>query len=557
VLFLTIKDYKISLILPDSREGSGSVTADCKVIGSLYQSQSIQLEVSNISGISQNSTMKWILNGETKDIECDATHCWNNSMNAPSVPGNYDYVLTYNEKTVCAGTVEIGSALTCAVSPNELNKGEEYSFTAHRNINCWSCSYQFDNGTENNIQFGDGICDISLTKTATNLGNKTLSLNCTCNGNIAASCSQEITINDVPPSFSCPDDLSFETNSQITITPKELTGCESGCAYTISGTSVSTTNFEYSSGALPSFTAPSTAGNPTYTISLTNHVGTTPKDCSVEIIEPKPCVASDWIIEQNNSNKEISKTFNDGCFEINTEKMCSNAQIHASGSGEIILNGKTFSCGYHDEGITPQSIIELKVPKTCTVSKLYVSNCVDPPKAPAFSCPDNLSFEVNSSVTITPTGVTGCSSGCDYEISGTSVQGNSYTGGALPSFTAPSTAGTVPYTIVLENDVGPTSKTCVVKFIEAGAGGSSISVFFNYNDEKTFESGKTYSITCALKDGSLKELVCKTLDGSSHKFTYDGAEATANPDYWESSAKCKDGEKTLITSKNIKCKYMY
>jgi hypothetical protein len=538
-------------------EGSGSVTADCKVIGSLYQSQSIQLEVSNISGISQNSKMKWIMNGATKEIECNASNCWANSMNAPSVPGNYDYVLTYNEKTVCAGTVEIGSALTCAVSPNELNKGEEYSFTAHRNINCWNCYYQFDNGTENNIQFGDGIYDISLTKTATNLGNKTLSLNCTCNGNIAASCSQEITINDVPPSFSCPDDLSFETNSQITITPKDLTGCESGCAYTISGTSVSTTNFEYSSGALPSFTAPSTAGNPTYTISLTNNVGTTSKDCSVEIIEPKPCVASDWIIEQNNSNKEISKTFNDGCFEINTEKMCSNAQIHASGSGEIILNGKTFSCGYHDEGITPQSIIELKVPKTCTVSKLYVSNCVDPPKAPAFSCPDNLSFEVNSSVTITPTGVTGCESGCDYEISGTSVQGNSYTGGALPSFTAPSTAGTVPYTIVLENDVGPTSKTCDVKFTEAGAGGSSISVFFNYNDEKTFESGKTYSITCALKDSSLRELVCKTLDGSSHKFTYDGAEATANPAYWGSSAKCKDGEKTLITSKNIKCKYTY
>lgn len=358
----------------DSIEGSGSVTADCKVIGSLYQSQSIQLNVSNISGISSNSTMKWILNGVTKDIDCDATHCWNNSMNAPSVPGNYDYVLTYNEKTVCAGTVEIGSALTCAVSPNELNKGEEYSFTAHRNINCWNCYYQFDNGTENNIQFGDGIYDISLTKTATNLGNKTLSLNCTCNGNIAASCSQEITINDVPPSF---------------------------------------------------------------------------------------------------------------------------------------------------------------------------------------SCPDNLSFEVNSSVTITPTGVTGCESGCDYEIPEASVQGSSYTGGALQSFTAPSTAGTFPYTIVLKNDVGPTPKTCNVKFIEAGAGGSSNSVFFNYNDEKTFESGKTYSITCALQDGSLRSLVCKTLDNSSHKFTYNGAEATANPDYWAASATCQDGEKTLITSKNIMCKYMH
>ena len=466
------KKSKKSKIL-DSIEGSGSVTAECKVIGDLYQSQTISLDVSNISGISSNSTMKWILNGVTKDIDCDATHCWNNSMNAPSVPGNYDYVLTYNEKTVCAGIVGIGSALTCAVSPNELNKGEEYSFTAHRNITCWNCYYQFDNGTENNIQFGDGIYDISLTKTATVLGNKTLSLNCTCNGNIAASCSQEITINDVPPSFSCPDDLSFETNSQITITPKDLTGCESGCAYTISGTSVSTTNFEYSSGALPSFTAPSTAGTVPYTISLTNNVGTTPKDCSVEIIEPKPCVASDWIIEQNNSNKEILGPFNDGCFEINTEKMCSNAQIHvSSGSGEIILNGKTFSCGYHDEGITPQSIIELKVPKTCTVSKLYVSNCVDPPKAPAFSCPANLSFEVNSSVTITPTGVTGCESGCDYEISGTSVQGNSYTGGALPSFTAPSTAGTSNYTITLTNSTGSTSHNCSVEFTESGSGGS-------------------------------------------------------------------------------------
>lgn len=117
------KNQKKSKI-PDSIEGSGSVMADCKVIGDLYQSQTISLDVSNISGISSNSTMKWILNGVTKDIDCDATHCWNNSMNAPSVPGIYDYVLTYNEKTVCAGTIKViepGSNLTaeCAIIDNK------------------------------------------------------------------------------------------------------------------------------------------------------------------------------------------------------------------------------------------------------------------------------------------------------------------------------------------------------------------------------------------------------------------------------------------------------
>ncbi len=116
------KNQKKSKIL-DSIEGSGSVTAECKVIGDLYQGQTISLDVSNISGISSNSTMKWILNGITKDIDCDATHCWNNSMNAPSVPGNYDYVLTYNEKTVCAGTIKVvdpASNLTaeCAITDN-------------------------------------------------------------------------------------------------------------------------------------------------------------------------------------------------------------------------------------------------------------------------------------------------------------------------------------------------------------------------------------------------------------------------------------------------------
>ena len=252
------------------------VTATCSVGGSLYQGQGIQLNVSNITNISGNVNMVWTFNGSTKTIDCNSGGCWNNSINAPATPGTYSYSLSYNGTPVegCSGTVEIDPVLTCSVTPTTLNKGDTYTFTGANVVNCWSCSYTYDSGTEGNHNPTDAI-----TKTASTTGTKTLSLSCSCNNGVTGSCSKDITINQAPPSFSCEPNKTATVSTSVALTPQNLSGCEDGCSYTIAGTSV--TGNGYTGGALPSFTGPSNAGTQTYTVSLTNSANTTSHDCSV------------------------------------------------------------------------------------------------------------------------------------------------------------------------------------------------------------------------------------------------------------------------------------
>ena len=91
--------------------------------------------------------------------------------------------------------------------------------------------------------------------------------------------------------------------------------------------------------------------------------------------------------------------------------------------------------------------------------------------APSFSCPTNLKANTTGSdnVKITPQNVVGCDEGgsfCHYTITGTSVTGNSYTGGALPAFTesGKSDGATETYEVSLTNSVGTTKHNCDVEF---------------------------------------------------------------------------------------------
>ena len=253
---------------------STEVTATCSVGGSLYQGQGIQLNVSNLTNVSNQVAMTWNLNGSTKTLQCNSGGCWDNAMNAPTTPGTYSYTLTYNGGEVCSGTVVIEPALTCSVNPTTLSKGDNYTFTGSNNVNCWSCTYTYDSGSEGNHNPTDAI-----TKAASTTGTKTLTLSCTCNNSITATCSKDITINQAPPAFQCETNKSATVSTSISLTPQNLSGCEDGCSYTIAGTSV--TGNGYTSGALPGFTGPSSAGTVSYTVSLTNSANTTSHDCSV------------------------------------------------------------------------------------------------------------------------------------------------------------------------------------------------------------------------------------------------------------------------------------
>ncbi len=178
--------------------GGGGVSATCNVTDNnggsgLYEGQKIQLRVSDISGINNNVNMVWTFNGSTKTIDCGTSGCWNNEIDAPT-SGTYSYSLSYNGNPVsgCSGNVTIAPALTCSVSPTTVNQGESYTFKGADNVNCWSCTYTWDNGSEGNHNPTDEI-----TKTASAAGTKNLTLSCSCNNNLTGTCTTPITINGV------------------------------------------------------------------------------------------------------------------------------------------------------------------------------------------------------------------------------------------------------------------------------------------------------------------------------------------------------------------------
>lgn len=92
--------------------------------------------------------------------------------------------------------------------------------------------------------------------------------------------------------------------------------------------------------------------------------------------EPDAPGTYDKIIPTSNSNAMIQGMFVGGTYYFNTGKKCSRAQLHASGTGTVVINSSSsWNCGYRDDNITAESTITLNVPESCTVTKLYVSNC--------------------------------------------------------------------------------------------------------------------------------------------------------------------------------------
>ena len=144
-----------------NKKVSTEVTATCSVGGSLYQGQQLTLNVSNITNVpnlNNNVQMVWTFNGSSKTIDCGSSNCWNNTITAPA-PGTYSYSLSYNGNPVegCSGTVEIGSILTCSVSPTTVDKDGTYAFTANAAVGCSNCSFTDATGAvENNLSLQAG-----------------------------------------------------------------------------------------------------------------------------------------------------------------------------------------------------------------------------------------------------------------------------------------------------------------------------------------------------------------------------------------------------------------
>lgn len=463
-------------------EGSGSVSATCGVStynhgisgeNDFYTSADLYFVFKNNASNATTPSVEIFKDGAS--VGTTTLQSWSN-WNSTSIgklsEGSYTYNLKHNGKVICTHSINVKSPLSCSVDKTTIGLGESFKFTTNYAGSAWGHSLS-GNGAPASTG-GSAI----YTITPTSIGTHTYTFSVTSGDKGSAECSYSVIVEEIAPTITCPADLTgVALNSNVSVTPQSLTGCTNGCNYTIDGSSA--TGSGYTGGEV-SFTGEGVAGEKTYTWNVSNSKGSDECEFKVTYEEGGSVVPTCNCTCPTGCDNVITTGWNSsntsGCYFATT------FDIGAWNNSVVNVNGSEFSNSQKtqndftliDGGFYIQ-ITSFQWPSVNIAGG--TPNCSGSGGGgsgtePTFSCPDNLSFEVNSSVTITPTGVTGCSSGCDYEISGTSVQGNSYTGGALPSFTAPSTAGTSNYTITLTNSTGSTSHNCSVEFTESGSGGS-------------------------------------------------------------------------------------
>jgi hypothetical protein len=283
VLFLTIKDYKISLILPDSIEGSGSVSATCGVStynhgisgeNDFYTSAGLYFVFKNNASNATTPSVEIFKDGASVGTTTlQSWSNWNNISIGKLGEGSYTYNLKHNGKVICTHSINVKSPLSCSVDKTTIGLGESFKFTTNYAGSAWGHSLS-GNGAPAST---GGSATYTITPTA--IGTHTYTFKVTSGSLDAAECTQTVIVEEVAPTITCPADLTgIALNSNVSVTPQSLTGCTNGCNYTIEGTSA--TGSGYTGGEV-SFTGESAAGEKTYTWNVSNSKGS--DDCEFKV----------------------------------------------------------------------------------------------------------------------------------------------------------------------------------------------------------------------------------------------------------------------------------
>ncbi len=272
-----------------SSSSAGAITATCNVmynsaaVSTIYTNVSYTWNVTNISGASGNfdPTLQITATGYSQKINCGTSGCWNNGFTTPITPGNYEYKLIYDENVICSATFEVKPALTCSADKTEIALGESFTLSTVYAGDAWNCELSGNGATS--------ACNSSHTISPTALGAQTYVYKVTNGSKGYAECSVDVSVEEPPPTITCPDDMTKPIGATVSVTPKSLSGCAGGCYYTIDGTGA--TGSGYTGGAV-SFTGESSEGSKSYTFTVTNSVGTascpftvTYKESSVNVVD--------------------------------------------------------------------------------------------------------------------------------------------------------------------------------------------------------------------------------------------------------------------------------
>lgn len=116
----------------------------------------------------------------------------------------------------------------------------------------------------------------------------------------------EITVNYQKPTFTCPESQEAAVNTNVTVSPTDVSYCTKGCSYTISGGSNSdVTGSNYTSGALSPITGETTASTgdgTTYTLTLHNPAGNDEVNCSFKVKYTSSSGSANCFFAENNTS---------------------------------------------------------------------------------------------------------------------------------------------------------------------------------------------------------------------------------------------------------------
>lgn len=255
-----------------SSSSAGAITATCTFESSVGVGNTAKLNISSINGQNVDS-VNMILTGEGVSKTISVNRYWNAAVEitAPSSVSNYEYVLYYEGNVVCRATLNVISLLTCSTDKSEVPLGESFTLSTVYAGDAWNCDLS-GNGATN-------ACNSSHTISPTALGAQTYVYKVTNGSKGYAECSVDVSVVEVAPTITCPDDMAKSVGATVSVTPKSLSGCASGCYYTIDGTGA--TGSGYTGGAV-SFTGASSAGIQSYTFNVSNSKGSASCNFNVE-----------------------------------------------------------------------------------------------------------------------------------------------------------------------------------------------------------------------------------------------------------------------------------
>ena len=287
---------------------SGAVTATCKlynnsneeIVSAFTGTSNLYLSVthdasSNTQAYFSGTVAEW--NGSANaDVEKTSESLWLNAnqnatryFTAPVTAGIYTYSVSLNGSQLCAATLELTDALTCA-APTTVNAGKSFALTG--TYSGTSCA----KGWTRNLS-GTG------TEWPGELNCTSLSQNFTApstpgsyqyvmyvEGSPNANCTKTVTVEQVPPTFACPSNAkaSIGASDNVKLALTGVTGCAEGgnyCLYSITGDgNISVSGNSYTGGTLPVFTdnTVTSEDSKSYTVRLTNSAGSVEHACSVE-----------------------------------------------------------------------------------------------------------------------------------------------------------------------------------------------------------------------------------------------------------------------------------